>query len=266
MRRREAITTKQTHQSLQRAVAIMRVFSEEHPTLSVGEISERLELHKSTVSRILAALREEELVELDLETGRYRLGVGLVTLAGVALGQITVRGTAYPLMEQLAQQTQETCSLWVLRENNSVCVAHIPAPQSIRYVVWTGRRVPLTATASGKVLLAGLAPHQRRALLQLPLPARTPHTITGLDQLEEVMAKTAVSGHALEIDEFETGTSAIAVPIFNHTGHVAAALSIAGPTYRLHQAQLTALASPLQTQAFAISSRLGFGGNYPFTD
>lgn len=257
---------KQTHQSLQRAVAIMRLFREEQPTLSVGAISEQLELHKSTVSRILAALREEELVELDPETGHYRLGVGLVTLAGVALGQITVRGTAYPVMEQLAQQTQETCSLWVLRENNSVCVGHIPAPQSIRYVVWTGRRVPLTATASGKVLLAGLGSHQRRAVLRLPLPARTPQTITGLDQLEAVVAQTAVSGHALEIDECETGISAIAVPIFDHKGHIAAALSIAGPTYRLNQAQLIALASPLQTQALAISTRLGFGGSYPFAD
>lgn len=255
---------KQTHQSLQRAVAIMRLFSEEQPTLSVGVISEQLGLHKSTVSRILAALREEELVELDPETGQYRLGVGLITLAGVALGQITVRGTAYPVMEQLAQQTQETCSLWVLRENNSVCVGHIPAPQSIRYVVWTGRRVPLTATASGKVLLAGLGSHQRQAVLRQPVPARTPQTITGLDQLEAVVAQTAVSGHALEIDECETGISAIAVPIFNHTGHIAAALSIAGPTYRLTETQLIALASPLQTQAFAISTRLGFGGSYPF--
>jgi DNA-binding IclR family transcriptional regulator len=264
MQQKDRNTPKQTHQSLQRAVAIMRVFSEEHPTLSVGEISERLGLHKSTVSRILSTLREEELVELNPETGHYRLGVGLVTLAGVALGQITVRHTAYPFMEQLVQQTQETCSLWVLREDNSVCVAHISAPQSIRYVVWTGRRVPLAATASGKVLLAGLAAHQRRGHLRQPLRPRTPHTITELGQLDEVLAQTAVSGHALEIDEFEVGTSAIAAPLFDHTGQVAAALSVAGPTYRLDQTQLTALASPLQTQAVAISTRLGFSGLYPF--
>lgn len=255
---------KQTHQSLQRAVAIMRLFSEEQPTLSVGAISERLGLHKSTVSRILTTLREEELVELNLETGHYRLGVGLVTLAGVALGQVTVRGVAYGAMAQLAQEQQETCALWVLRENQSVCVAQLPAPQSIRYVVWTGRRTPLAATASGKVLLAGAPSHQRHALLRLPLPARTPYTIRALEQLDKVVAETAVSGHALEIDEFEIGTSAVAVPIFDHTGHVAAALSLAGPTYRLHQAQLLTLVSPLQNQAAAVSTRLGFSGSYPF--
>lgn len=242
----------------------MRLFTEEQPLLSIGAISRQLGLHKSTVSRIVGALRAEGLVEMHGESGQYGLGMGLVTLAGVALGQITVRGIAWPLMEQLAQEAVETVSLWVLRENSSVCVAHMPAPQSIRYVVWTGRRVPLGATASGKVLLAGVPQPQRQAYLQRPLTMRTPHTILDRVRLEETVAATAVFGYALEVDEFEMGTAALAAPVFDHTGQVTAALSVAGPSYRLGEATRRELVAPLQTHAHTISCRLGFGGAYPF--
>ncbi|MCA9927120.1 MAG: helix-turn-helix domain-containing protein, partial [Anaerolineales bacterium] len=85
-------TNKPTHiQSIQRAVAIMRSFTETEPELSVMEISRRLGLHKSTVSRMLATLQHERLIDQNPETGKYRLGLGVIGLAGVALGRLNAR-------------------------------------------------------------------------------------------------------------------------------------------------------------------------------
>ncbi|MEM7116473.1 MAG: IclR family transcriptional regulator [Chloroflexota bacterium] len=251
---------KNTHQSLQRAVAIMRLFTEKEPALTVAEISQKLDLHKSTVSRILGALYVEGLVEHNDQTGQYSLGVGLITLAGVALGRISARAVSLPHMEQLANETEETITLSILRGFNSVCVACIPAPQSVRYVVWIGRRVPLHATASGKVLLAYQNVVQRRHHLRYPLAPLTPHTHTNSDGLTHQLNLVAQQGYALEVDEFEEGTSALAAPVFNHEGTVTAAISIAGPSYRLDENRLLAWVGPLRRQAEAISGRLGFIG------
>ncbi|MDH3499923.1 MAG: IclR family transcriptional regulator, partial [Acidimicrobiia bacterium] len=143
-----------THQSIERAIAILGVFTEHEPEIGVGEIARRLDLHKSTVSRILTTLLDESIVWHHPETGKYSLGMGLVELAGVALGQIDVRAAAMPHMEELGAALNETVTVSVLRGSEAVTVAHLPANQSIRHVAWIGRRIPLRATASGKVFLA----------------------------------------------------------------------------------------------------------------
>lgn len=241
----------------------MRAFTEKEPALTVAEISSRLHLHKSTVSRILTTLLTEGLVEHNEQTGQYSLGVGLLTLAGVALGRINVRATALPFMESLAAQTKETITLSILRGLNSVSVAYIPAPQSVRYAVWIGRRVPLHATASGKILLASLTRSQRQEHLFFPLAPLTIHTNTNRDVLLFRLKQIKNQGYALEIDEFEEGISALAAPVFNHENRVIAAVSVAGPSFRLDKPQLEKLVAPLKAAAQEISSRMGFNGRYP---
>ena len=72
-------------QSIERAAAVMRSFTEAQPELGVTELSHHVGLHKSTVSRILTTLQKEGFVSQNPATGKYRLGVGLISLAGVAL-------------------------------------------------------------------------------------------------------------------------------------------------------------------------------------
>lgn len=211
-----------THRSLQRAIAILREFSEPEPALTVSEISRRLGLHKSTVSRILGTLLEEGMVWHSADSGRYSLGMALVGMAGVALGQIDVRAAAIPHIEQLAAATNETISVAVRRDRAAVIVAHLPSTHSVRHVLWIGRRLPLRTTASGKALLAAT----RR-------------------------------GYAEESDEFEIGTAAIAAPILDHTGATVGALSISGPSARFDTEARSATARLLIETAEAVASDLG---------
>ncbi|MFQ5516438.1 MAG: IclR family transcriptional regulator, partial [Acidimicrobiia bacterium] len=236
-----------THQSLQRATAILREFSEMEPALTVTDISHRLDLHKSTVSRILATLLEEGMVWHNASTGRYSLGMALVEMAGVALGQIDVRAAAMPHAERLAAETNETITVAVRRGREAITVAHLPSTHPVRHVVWIGRRIPLRTTAAGKALLAAM--HARGedwwALVANP-EADRPAAWEGA--LGADLVAIATRGYAEESNEFEAGTSAIAAAVLDHTGAAVAALCISGPSARFGSTARDA-AAPLLIEA-----------------
>jgi DNA-binding IclR family transcriptional regulator len=245
-------------QSIERAAAILRSFSEAEPELGVTELSQRLGLHKSTISRIVATLQREGLVGQNPETGKYRLGVGLVSLAGVALGRINVRGAAQPYLDSLVRETQETVTVEILTDGVCLIVEQKESPQPVRYVSWIGRRFPLHCTASGKVLLAACAEDERQALLSFPLRRYTAHTIVAYDALQAALAGVTADGYAVALEEYELGFGAIAAPIYDHAGHTVGSLAISSPSFRLSRAQFAALVPCLHQTAAAISAELGY--------
>ncbi len=256
--RRERTTA--TIQSIERAVAILRSFTETEPELRVTELSRRLDLHKSTVSRILGTLEQEGLVSHNPETGKYRLGLTLISLAGVALGRLDVRGVAQPHLNHLVEVSQETVNVTVLDGQECVNVERAASPRPIRYVGWIGRRTPLHCTAAGKVLLAHMSPDERAARLPRPLMRYTGETIVEEAALEASLQDVRRQGYAIVHEEFEEGFSAVAAPVFDHAGRVAGALSISGPTYRLGPDKIEAYVEPLLETAVAVSADMGYSG------
>jgi DNA-binding IclR family transcriptional regulator len=245
-------------QSIQRAAAILRSFTEAEPELGVVELGKRLDLHKSTVSRILTTLQEEGLVSQNSETGKYRLGVGLVSLAGVALGRLNVRGVSQPHLNGLVELSQETVNVVVRDGRECVNVERVASPKQIRYVGWIGRRMPLHCTAAGKVLLAFMEQPERDALLHGPLTKYTPKTITKKSEMENDLSRVCQQGYAVVHEEFEDEFSAIAAPVFNHTRKVAGAISISGPTYRMGPGQIDNFIQPLLETANTASAEMGY--------
>lgn len=250
-----------TVQSIERAAAIMRSFSEFEPELGVTALSRRLGLHKSTVYRILFALQREGFVGQNPSTGKYRLGVGLISLAGVALGRVDVRAASFDHLDELVRLTHEGAGVAVLDGNEAVIVLDAPSPQPVRYVNWIGRRLPLHCTASGKILLFGMSPAARWTASPQPLHPYTTNTITSTPQLDEELAAIAVSGYAVSIEEFELGYSAIAAPIHNHAGTIVAAVSLFGPSFRLPRGMLIDFSADLCAAAAHISTGLGYSAH-----
>jgi DNA-binding IclR family transcriptional regulator len=238
----------------------MRSFTEMEPELSVMELSRRLNLHKSTVSRMLSTLQHERLVDQNPETGKYRLGLGLIGLAGVALGRLNARAAAQPYLTDLAEETQETVNVAVLDGYESVNIERAFSPQPIRYMGWIGRRSPLHCTASGKVLLAFMSEEERTAVLPTPLPAYTPKTITTREKLEQSLAQVCQHGYAIVQEEYEEGFSSIAAPLFNHQGNVVGTLAISGPTYRLDNDVMNGFVHSLLHTTAKVSADLGYTG------
>lgn len=243
-------------QSVQRAAAILRCFTKTDSDLGVTTISKELGLHKSTVSRLLSTLQREGYVEQNPETGKYRLGLTLVTLAGIVLDRIDLRTLAQPLLNQLAEATQETVNIAVLSGAECMNIGSAASPRPIQYVGRIGRRTPLHCTAAGKVLLAYIL-EDLHTLLPETLPRFTQHTIVQRDILEDSLPEIRARGYAMSDQEHQEGLSAIAAPIFDHTGRVQAAVTVSGPTYRMGPEKIGAFADAVRATAAGISAQLG---------
>ncbi len=245
-------------QSIQRAVTILRSFTEAEPELGVTELSRRLGLHKSTVSRMIATLQSEGLIDQNQETGKYRLGVGLVSLAGVALGRLNARAAALPHLASLVDISQETVNVTVRDGAECVNIERAASPQPIQYIGWIGRRSPLHCTASGKLILAHMTTEERTAVLPTPLKQYTDKTITDPYQLTRQLNQICQQKYAIVHEEYEAGFSSLAAPLYNHLGSLLATISISGPTYRLSDAIFQEHLPTLLATCQAISAELGF--------
>lgn len=247
-------------QSVKRAIDILRCFSREDYELGVMQLSRKLDLHKSTVSRLLYTLGTEDLVYRNPETGRYRLGVGLVELGGLVVLHADLRRVARPHLRELADESQETVNLAVRAGGEAVNVDQVtPYDRRVVNIGWVGRRTPLHSSSTGKVLLAYLSQKELDALLQDPLPRFTDHTIIDPQVLGERLALVRQKGYAVGLEELEIGLNAVAAPVHDHTGEVIAAVSIAGPTYRFSAELIEAeMAARVVACTERISRALGY--------
>jgi DNA-binding IclR family transcriptional regulator len=237
-------------QSLDRALEILKLLGTE-PEMRVTDLARRLEVHKSTVFRLLSTLEEHGLVE-------YRLGYGLVRLAGSVVAEVDIARAARPVLEELALRTGETVNLAILQGNQVVNIDQIAAPNVVVNVNWVGKQTPLHATSNGKVLLAYLPEAERRRLLAATLPRLTPRTITDARTLDKQLRRVVEDGYAFTLEELELGLNAVAAPVRAADGRVQAAVSVAGPAYRVTPQRLNDLGEITKEAAEAISRRMGY--------
>lgn len=246
--------------SVKRAVDLLRSFSLDEPELSVTTLSRRLDVHKSTVSRLLSTLEAARLVDRNPQTGHYRLGMGLLELAGLVILHADLRQLAQPMLRRLADQTQETVDL-AIRDNGEVINVEQVTPPNRRVlnIGWIGRRTPLHASATGKVLLAYLPKADLESVLRSPLTRFTENTITDVSTLRAELDLVRQRGYAVGFEELEIGLNAVAAPVVDHNGHIVAAVSVAGPSSRLSRARIEQTAAA-QVMACSkdVSRALGF--------
>ncbi len=248
-------------QSVDRAVSALEHVAR-HGAAGVSDTAEAIGVHKSTASRLLGALAARGLLEPAGERGRYRLGYGILRLAGAMGGRLDVTTAGRPVCDELARLTGETVNIAVRQGLSVVNVHQSTGGQSITVDNWVGRPTPLHATSSGKVLLAFANPGHR-ADATPPLDRYTPDTVTETD-----VARASAPGRAgkrlgLHRRRVRTGLNAVAAPIFGAAGAKSgaiAALSVSGPTYRMPRQSLATLALPVVAAALRISERMGFLG------
>ena len=229
------VAANATYQSAERVLALLRSFDDTRVEQGVGEIANALGVHKSTASRLAAALERTGFLT---RTGRrYRLGVEVIRLGSLALRSFDLVATMQPAMEKLSQRTGETVNLGVPDGADVLNVAEVPST----YILscsggWIGRRTTAHAVANGKVLLAygAISP-------PTVLERYTPQTITSPDRLASELARVRREGYATAVAELEEGLIAVAAPVFDPSGACIAALSITGPEYRMQPGTLDAL-------------------------
>ncbi|WP_051845234.1 IclR family transcriptional regulator [Streptomyces sp. NRRL S-813] len=247
-------------QSVDRAISVLEILAQRGEA-GVSEVAGEIDVHKSTAFRLLGALEARGLVEQAVERGKYRLGFGIVRLAGAVTGRIDITQQGRPVCERLAEEIGETVNIAVLQEHYAINLYQVRGPAAITAHNWVGQLTPLHATSSGKILLANLPAKERAALLaEAGLKKVTPHTITAKTKLEKNLTEARERGYAWTTEEFEIGLHAIAAPIRDRDGDVVAALSASGPSYRFTEERLHELAPVLVKGANEISHRMGYLG------
>jgi DNA-binding IclR family transcriptional regulator len=239
-------------------VDILETFTHLGPELGVSEISRALDLKKATAHRLLASLRRRGLVAQDPDTRRYRLGVKLWELGSMATNHVEWIDRVKPYLQQLTDRTGETTHLAVLNDGQVLYVDKVESAHSLRMPSQVGRRLPVHCTGIGKALIAFLPDEVLKGLIaRRGMPSFTPNTITDPRRLANELATVRTRGYSIDDEEIEEGLVCIGAPIRDHTAHVVAAISIAGPSSRVRPDRIPEHARAVVETAHAMSATLG---------
>jgi DNA-binding IclR family transcriptional regulator len=212
-----------------RALALLDELAASETGLGVNELARRIAVNPSTASRLLATLESAGMVQRDGQ-GPYRLGLQLVTLGDRVLSRLDLQTLARPVLVDLMQSTGETATLSVPGEREAITVDSVPSRSGVVSMARLGRPSISHATAVGKVMLAfggGRLPPER------DLIALTDRTLTDRRALAAEVAAVRERGYGTVFGEREQDVNAIAAPVFDNTGALAAILGLQGPASRL---------------------------------
>ncbi|MCK0174366.1 IclR family transcriptional regulator [Mycolicibacterium sp. F2034L] len=244
-------------QSVDRALLVLEILARSGQA-GVTEIAAELDVHKSTVSRLIAVLEGRGFVEQISGRGKYRLGFAIARLARAASGHLDLGRLSQDICDGLTDALGETTNVAILDEDRIVNVVESIGPGEITLRTWVGQNCPAHATSSGKVLLAALDVAEVRARLPVELPKFTPATIDTLDDLLTELTEVRERGWSTVCEELEVGLNAVAAPVRDANDQVIAALSVSGPAYRVGEDSFAEVAKQTVAAADAVSRRLGW--------
>ncbi|MEO6820960.1 MAG: IclR family transcriptional regulator [Candidatus Nanopelagicales bacterium] len=243
-------------QSVDRAITVLEILARRGEA-GVTDIAAELGVHKSTAFRLVSVLDSRGLVEQHSQRGKYRLGLGLVRLAGATTARLDLIQQGRPVCEALAASTGETINIAILSGHDALYLDQVAGTSVLQLHNWVGQRIPLHCTSNGKALIAFLPEHRQRELLVEPLARFTAKTIIDVGVLLAELADVRKNGYATAFEELEEGLVAVSSPILDMNGNVVASLSASGPVFRLPDERAHELGVTVRESAAAISHRLG---------
>lgn len=249
------MATTKNIQSLERAFAILELFAGGKKELSLGEISQRLGVGKSTCFGLANTLCNLGYLNRDEGRKAYRLGLKILSLASSVQENSILAQIVHPHLVKITKAFGETTHSAVGEENGVVYIDKVEADGSIVINSRIGVKNDLHCTGVGKCILAWQPEEYLRELYAKPVKAHTKKTITDLRRMRRELTAVREFGYAVDDEEFETGLVCYAVPIFDKTG-VTAAISISGPASRMLGAKRDEMVRKLGTSAGEISKEL----------
>jgi DNA-binding IclR family transcriptional regulator len=244
--------------AVERALGMLEAVAQTSDGLSNAEISRKLNIPKSSASYLLRTLETQGYLTRDEESGKYRVGLKILSLSRGALGGLEVRGVALPIMRHLMQQTGLTCHLAVLDGPEAVYVEKVEPEGFIRMDTWVGRRMRVHATSVGKAIVAHIPKDQLEDILRKrEMEKRTPKTITTLPRLLRELEKVRTQGYAVDDEENNLGARCLGAPVFDERGNIAASLGLSGTTQQVSPHTMPRIIEALKDAARHISIGMG---------
>ena len=231
-------------QSVKRAFAILRALAE--TPMGVTEVSKSVDLPKSTVARLLAALEEEDAVKQDGVRGMYEIGEGLSRVITDVPGGKNITALAYPYLARLAIEVEETSGIGLLEGDQIFYADHVEPDAAVQVRSWTGEYAPLHLVPSGLVVLSHFSEGALDHYLMGDLATTSAKSVSDPSEIRARLDKVRLDGCVWGFEEFAEGLNSVAAPVYGKTGEVAATLHVHGPAYRF----------PKEDEKKALESRL----------
>jgi len=234
-----------------RALAIFDAFDNEHLSLSLQEIAERIRMPKTTAFRLVATLEQAGfLVRMDNQ--QYCLSLKLARLGGLVRGTLSIREIARPVMLQVNAQTRETVTLNTIVGTGRMVLEVVDTPSPLMSMARLGQQMPLLLGASSRILMAHMEPAQLEEVLR----ANTSGIEFDRAAFDRELTRFRRQGYALTRGQRVPGLTAISVPLFDLDGRVQHCLSLTGPSVRIDPSDHD-LAEIMMAAGRDISNRLG---------
>jgi len=223
-------------QSVERAIDILDCLTEYPKGCGIGELSKNLSLSKSTIHRIISTLKFKEYVTQDKESEKYQLGLKVLNLSSSVINSMDLIHIARPYIHEFANKVDEVIHLCVPDESysNIIYVDKVSSENTTRTITMSsriGKKAPIYCTASGKLLLSQFSDDKIKDLLKNTNFVRyTKNTITDIDIFLDEIHTIRKDLYSTDNVEYDTGVICIAVPIFNRTNKIVAAISLSSVT------------------------------------
>lgn len=243
--------------SLLNGLRVLEAFGMATPSLGVTEVAHRVGLHKSTVSRILSGLAQTGYVERDDATGKYRLGLGIITLAGPLLAELDVRRLTIDKLEHLTETTRETSALSVWNGSEAVAVEQVPSPQAVKHTAYVGTRYNRWESSSVRVFLAHLPLQEVGELLASRRIRANP---TPPADLEAALALVRNQGYDVNDGRTDPQEFGISAAVYDYAGAVAGCVTLSVPRSRVTKEDVEQLVEAVRRAAQRITQDFGAGG------
>lgn len=251
--------SKDTVQSVDRALTILEELSDYEDGLGITEISRNINLHKTTVFRLMGTLIEKGYVEQDAETNKYKITLKLFELGSKKLEKMDILTIARPHLKRLVRETSEVVHLVILDGTDIVYIDKVESESTIRMHSRIGKRAPAYCTAVGKAMLAHHSDNDvERIWKNSRILKYTENTITNFDEFKEELRIIKERGYSIDNEENELGVRCVGAPIFNHKREVNFAISVSGPIMRITDDKVEEIAQKVMECSSNISKELGY--------
>lgn len=248
--------------SIVRAARILEAFSIETPTLTNAELAKKTGIDRSTITRLMQSLEKVEFVNRDKNSGKYSLTHKLSQIGNVYVKTATLNSQGRPFLEKLSDRFNENTQMGVLDKTEVLYLEQVICSQHIKLMSYAGSRLPAYCTGVGKLLLAYISDNKFDEYCQsVDFIPHTPKTIVKPALLKKHLAKIRKTGFAVAKSEFREDVISIAAPVWNENNEIIAAISLAGPLFRMnHPQKIKDYADAVVETSRDLSRRLGYTG------
>lgn len=248
------LNDRDTIKNVEKTIDLIEYLSFKETEIGVREASRILDISKSTMQRIFNSLLAKQIVYFNEKTQSYGLDLGVLRLVLPFLENNVLKMVSEKYMEKLRDELGETIGLHIRVNDKQILVQQFESQEELRWSIAVGKPYPINVGASGKTLLAFLAPDVYNKI-SANFSAMTNHSLTGEHLLDD-LNKIREDGFAISKEEISIGEMGIAVPIFKK-GEILASLSVYGPVARLNQKNIGYLVQRLIETSTLISDQLG---------